>query len=543
MTSENIILSIEVIILLLTIALIVGIAARRLKMPYTVGLVIVGLLVFVVANVFNLLDDYPYLKGVHELLDELIHLDPDVTREIILGLLVPPLIFEAAFHLRSKDLRRDWKIIASFAIPGVVLTTLLVGYGVVIGTGIPFSTAIIFGALISATDPVAVVALFKSLGVPKRLQVLLEGESFFNDGTAIVAFGIALEIAQHQQVTGLSVLLDFFIVAGGGILFGLLLGWFVSKIITRLDDYLIETALTFVLAYGAYFLAESFHVSGVLAVVAAGLVNGNIGPRSMSPTTRIVVANFWEFAAFIANSLIFLLIGLVVDPMLLFQNWKAILVAIVAVLVSRAIVIFGFSAINRTIPKKWQLVLFWGGLRGAISLALALGLGGYPELRAMAYGVALFTLLVQGVTMGSLVNRLKLKKINPDQELYLLRQARMVSTQAAQNRMDELRVDAFISEHTWEMVSHVLQSEFSQLRSIIKKTLEQEPDIAASELDLAWREALQMERLTLNHLFSDGKISEAHYLRFAAKIDAVLDNDTINWDNMIRYHEDLEESF
>jgi CPA1 family monovalent cation:H+ antiporter len=263
----------------------------------------------------------------------------------------------------------------------------------------------------------------------------------------------------------------------------------------------------------------------------------------MSPTTRIVVANFWEFTAFIANSLIFLLIGLVVDPILLFQNWKAILVAILAVLVSRAIVIFGFSAINRTIPKKWQLIIFWGGLRGAISLALALGLGGYPELRAMAYGVALFTLLVQGVTMGSLVNRLKLKTTNPNQELYFLRQARMVSTQAAQNRIDELRVDAFISEHTWEVVSHVLQSELSQLRSTIKKTLEREPEIAAGELDLAWREALQTERLTINHLFSDGKIDESHYERFVTQIDTALDADMIGWDNMIRYHEGLDESF
>jgi CPA1 family monovalent cation:H+ antiporter len=543
MTSEIIILSVEVIILLLTIAAVVGIVARRLRMPYTVGLVVVGLLLFITVNWLNLLADYPYLRGIVDLLDELIHLDPDVTREIILGLLVPPLIFEAAFHLRSKDLRRDWKIIASFAIPGVVITTLLVGYGVVIGIGIPFSTAIIFGALISATDPVAVVALFKKLGVPKRLQVLLEGESLFNDGTAIVAFGIALEIAQHKQVTAISIVLDFLIVAGGGILLGFILGWLVSRILNQLNDYLIETALTFVLAYGAYFLGETFHVSGVLAVVTAGLINGNIGPRSMSPTTRIVVENFWEFAAFMSNSLIFLLIGLVVDPVQLFQSWKAILVAIAAVLVARAIVIFGLSAINRSIPRKWQLVIFWGGLRGAIALSLALGLGGYPELRAMAYGVALFTLLVQGISMGWLVDRLKLKHRNPDQELYFLRQSRMVSTQAAQNRIDELRVEAFISENTWEVVSHVLQSEMSQLRTTIKKMLQQKPEIAADELDLAWREALQTERLTINNLFSNGKISEQNFIKIASQIDTALDTDMLEWEDLIKYHEGLQESF
>jgi CPA1 family monovalent cation:H+ antiporter len=542
MTSQDIILTIELIVILLSIAAIVGIIARRLRMPYTVGLVLVGFFLFVVINWSQSFSEYGFIVGVVDILDEFIHLDPDVTREIILGLLVPPLIFEAAFNLRVRDLLKDWKLITTFAIPGVLITTLLVGFGVYFGVGIPLTAALVFGALIAATDPVAVVALFKSLGVPKRLQVLLEGESLFNDGTAIVIFGIALELAQAKEVTLLSGFLDFLLVAGGGILVGIIVGFIISRILTRLDDYLIETALTFILAYGVYFLAENIHVSGVLAVVAAGLVNGSVGPQSMSPTTRIVVSNFWEFAAFIANSLIFLLIGLVVDPVLLFQNWQAILVAILAVLAARAIVIFGFSSFSRSISFRWKTVLFWGGLRGAISLALALGLGAqYAQLRAMTFGVVIFTLLIQGTTMGGLVKRLKLNENTLGQNIYMIRQARAAATQAAHNRINTLRNEGLISNHTFDLVDPVLRTELFRLRGLIRGVLEKEPEVAADELDMAWREALRSERSTINTLLQSGMISEDNYEKMISQIDLALDKDMINWESAEEYHQDLDD--
>ena len=542
MTSQDIILTIELIVILLTIAAIVGIIARRLRMPYTVGLVLVGFFLFIVINWSQSFSEYGFIVGIVDILDEFIHLDPDVTREIILGLLVPPLIFEAAFNLRIKDLLKDWKLITTFAIPGVLITTLLVGFGVHWGVGIPLTAALVFGALIAATDPVAVVALFKSLGVPKRLQVLLEGESLFNDGTAIVIFGIALELAQAKEVTLLSGILDFLLVAGGGILVGVIIGFFISRILTRLDDYLIETALTFILAYGVYFLAENIHVSGVLAVVAAGLVNGSIGPKSMSPTTRIVVSNFWEFAAFIANSLIFLLIGLVVDPVLLLQNWQAILVAILAVLAARAIVIFGFSSFSRSISFRWKSVLFWGGLRGAISLALALGLGAqYAQLRAMTFGVVIFTLLIQGTTMGGLVKKLKLNQNTLGQNIYMIRQARAAATQAAHNRINALRNEGLISNHTFDLVDPVLRTELFRLRGLIRGVLEKEPDVAAEELDMAWREALRSERSTINTLLQSGMVSEENYEKMISQIDLALDKEMIDWESAEEYHQDLDD--
>ncbi len=312
----------SIILLLLLVALVVSVVAKRFRLPYTVGLVVIGLAL----TFFSTLPDVEILP------------------ELIMGLLVPPLLFEASFHIRLSDLRRDFGLIMLLAIPGVVITTFLVGGAVQQGTGMALPIALVFGALIAATDPVAVVALFKQLGVPKRLQILLEGESLFNDGTAIVMFWLMLGIAQLEGDFVLTdSLFDFVSVAGGGVLIGIILGFFASQAIRRINDPLVETAITTILAFGAYLLAEDVHVSGVLAVVVAGIVSGNVGPRGMSPSTRIVVNNFWEYIAFIANSLIFLLIGLTADLEVLLDNWQAIGVAILATLIARVVSIYGFS--------------------------------------------------------------------------------------------------------------------------------------------------------------------------------------------------------
>ena len=360
--EEQFLLVEEIIIGLLFVAALVGIAAHRLRVPYTVGLVIIGLVLT--------------LRG-----QVVIQISPN----LILALLVPPLIFEAAFHLNINDLRHNLAPILTLAIAGVLLSTAIVGGIIVWGTGLALPVALVFGALVSATDPVSVVALFRTMGVPKRLQVLLEGESLFNDGTAIVVFDLVIIAAmQGMQTFNLtSGVLEFLRVAGGGVLIGLVLGWLVSQTISRIDDYLIETTLTSVLAFGAYLIAEPLlGVSGVLAVVAAGLVNGNIGPRGMSPTTRIVVANFWEYAAFVANSFIFLLIGLRIDLTELYNEWQLVVWAIAAVLVARAVAVYGLSRISGNIPSKWRHILFWGGLERCY---LA-GAGAQPAAHAARIG-------------------------------------------------------------------------------------------------------------------------------------------------------------
>ena len=511
MPGDSIISIEEIIVISLLIASAVAVATRRFRMPYTVGLVLIGL-----ALTFTLPPD----------------LKIDFPPQIILAILVPPLVFEAAFHLRLDHLRRDFGLILLLAVPGVILTTLLVGGMVAWGTGLAVPVAMVFGALISATDPVAVVALFRRLGVPRRLQVILEGESLLNDGTAIVVYSLALSMALNGKFSVSSSVAQFIFVAGGGTLVGVALGMLASLLIHQIDDHLVETTLTTVLAFGAYLLAESFHVSGVLAVVAAGIVNGNVGPRGMSPTTRIVVFNFWEYAAFVANSFIFLLIGITTDLRTLFENWQAIGWAILAVLLARVVAIYGFSLFGREIPARWKHILYWGGLRGSIALALALSLptsgifaAERDRLQAMAFGVALFTLLVQGFSMNWLVKRLKLVQRSEEQDEYERRHARFVAARASYDRLRRMHGQGLLSEHTWQIIAPALERQNAKLVEAVREAAASSPALEAKELTTARREGLRAQRAALTGLLRDGVIAEDIFAEMVGEVDAALAQD------------------
>ena len=499
------------VIELLLIASLVAIAVRRLRVPYTVALVLVGLV-----------------------LTALQPIEFEMTPELVLALLVPPLVFEAAFHLRFSELQRNLPTIALLAVPGVIIGTVIVAALVSLATPLALPAALIFGALISATDPVSVVALFRVLGVPKRLAVLLEGESLLNDGTAIVLFNLVLVSALTGSFSLLGGLVDFVRVAVGGVALGLGLGWLTSRVIARIDDYLIETALTAVLAFGSYLVAERLHFSGVLAVVAAGLMCGNLGPQGMSPTTRIVLFNFWEFVAFLANSLVFLLIGLQIYVPDLIGAWKPIVAAIAAVLLARAIVTYGLSWLaNRfvePIPLRWVHVLNWGGLRGAISLALALSLpaalGADRDLiRLMAFGVVLFTLLVQGTTMKPLLRRLQIVSRDPAQTEYEMRHARLMAYRAAAIHLDKLHRDGFLSEHAWEVLRPELQGQAQALAGATREMLRANPALAEEELEKARRELSSARRSALLGLQRDGIISDDVLEALVRELDPEVEAD------------------
>ena len=498
----------SLIIELLLIVSVVAIVVRRLRIPYTVALVVVGfLLTFQTTFKFEL------------------------TPELILALFVPPLVFEAAFHINLTELRRNLPAIVLLAVPGVIMTTFIVGGILVLGPKLSLPLALVFGALISATDPVAVVALFRTLGVPKRLSVLIEGESLFNDGTAIVLFKVMLAVAITNQFSPFKGLADFIIISVGGIMVGLVLGWLVALVIARVDNYLIETTLTTVLAFGSYLVAEKLGVSGILAVLVAGLVNGNISPQGMSPTSRIVIFNFWEYVAFLANSLIFLLIGLSVNINALLAAWQPILWAILAVFIARAIVVYGLSwLVNRVsepIPLTWQHILNWGDLRGAVSLALVLSLpiplG--PErdmLRVMAFGVVLFTLLVQSTTMAPLIRRLKIITRSEAQVDYELHHARLTALRSADSRLDRLHNDGMLSSHTWEKLKRYITSQASMLAEKVRGMLLADPVLEAEELETGWREMLRAQRSSLFDLRHDGVISDDVFEQLSTDVDIQL---------------------
>ena len=510
------IIEIEVIIILMLMtALLVNIAANKLRIPYTVGLVLVGL-------GLTLIDGIPVIS---------------VSPELILALLVPPLVFEAAYHIDFNDMRRDLKLILVLAIPGVVLTTFLVGGVVSLGAGLAMPVALVFGALVAATDPIAVVALFRSLGVPRRLQLLLESESLLNDGTAIVIFYLMVTIALTGQFNLVTSVLDFLLVAGGGVAVGALLGVISSRLIARIDDHLVETTLTTVLAFGAYLVAEEMlGVSGVLAVVAAGLTTGNITPAGMSATTKIATQNFWEFAAFLANSFAFLLVGLQIDLAVLWENIDVIFWAILAVLVARAVSIYGLSRIGGRISLQWKNVLFWGGLRGAISLALVLSLTPamphYEQLQAMAFGVVLFTLLVQGLTMGPLVKRMGLVVESSGQSEYEVSHARVIAIRAAQARLIEMHANGLMSDFTWQKLQPWLSEQSEELTQKVRHILEQYPGLYEQEMKNVWREAMRAQRSSIKVLSEQNIISEKTYVEIAAEFDAELDESESSWSEL-----------
>lgn len=347
---------------------------------------------------------------------------PHLTKDLLFTVFLPGLLFEAAFHLEWRELRENVISIGSLAVPGVAaatgLTALLLtpairGLGVAPDDA-AWGPALLFGALISATDPIAVVATFRQLGAPRRLTVLVEAESLVNDGTAAVLFTVLLGLAAGVALTTVDVLLRFVLVAAGGIAIGIGLGWLLSQLVRRIDEPVVEIAITTIAAYGSFAVAETLHVSGVLATVAAGVVCGDVAVRSgMSAKSTEATHAFWDFIGFGMNSVVFLLVGFEVSARQLLDWWKPILIAFVAITLARAAIVFLTAGVVRSrterVPRSWLPVLVWGGLRGALSMVLALSLPdsyAYRDLLvAMTFGVVTLTIVVQGLTIAPLVRR------------------------------------------------------------------------------------------------------------------------------------------
>jgi CPA1 family monovalent cation:H+ antiporter len=389
-------------IILFSIASLVAFAIRRTAIPYTVALVVVGL----AAGQLGIVSP------------------PQLTKELLFALFLPGLVFEAAYNIHVTELRSSWRTIVSLAVPGVIISIALVavvmlGAFRIIDPGgtLDWRTCAVFAALVAATDPIAVVALFRQLGVPDRLTTLVEAESLFNDGTSIVVLSLVLAFVTgaSSSVVGLS--LEFVLVIGGGAIIGGALAFGIARLAKHLDQPMLEIQLTTIAAYGSFVIAERLHLSGVIATVMAGLVLGTYGREvTMSESTRQSVDTFWQYIAFALNSIVFLLIGFSVRPAMLIASAAAIAVAFVAVVVSRAGLVFAvMTAASRTrerFGRDWAAVVSWGGLRGALSMVLALALPvDFPNrqmLVDLTFGVVVLSIVVQGTTMNWLIRRLGL---------------------------------------------------------------------------------------------------------------------------------------
>lgn len=390
---------------LLLLACVVAIVSKMVThLPYTIFLTLVGLLIGVLG------------------------IGPEIEKtgfgyHLIFFVFLPPLLFQGAFHMNLNSLLEQFWPIVCLAVPGVIVSTLLVG-GLVgwLGGISSMMVAILFGALISPTDPVSVLSLFKEVGAPKDLKTIVEGESLFNDATGVVLFTILLKALLSGQEFGFGqAAYEFVKVSVGGLLLGAVLGWIVFKIMRYIEDHLLENALCLVLAYGSFWLAEVMHLSGVIGTVMAGLMIGNYGRRlSMSVKTTNTVEIFFESIGFLINSLLFVLIGLELREVPANIMWKTVFVAIAAMLIARAAVSYSFywllNQVGTKRPKRWNHILFWGGLRGSIPIALLLNLPNEgllvtwrPVLLLAGFGCVFFSLVVQGITMKPLMLKLGIK--------------------------------------------------------------------------------------------------------------------------------------
>jgi monovalent cation:H+ antiporter, CPA1 family len=397
------------IVLLLAITLTIALISQRLRLPYTLILVVVGLVL-----------------GFIHILPRL-HLSPDT----VLYIFLPALLFEGAWSVDFAALRADWVPIFVLAVPGLFMSLGIVAVVVHWGVGLAWLLALLVGSMISPTDPVAVIALMRQLGVPDRLRSIVEGESLFNDGMSTTSFTIILEILLdqigHQPAPAVwLIVLQSFWLPAGGIALGALVGFIAVRLSRRIDDFLIETTLTFSVAYGVYVLGEVLDTSGLLAVVTAGLMMGTYGRRvGMSSQVSVMAGHTWEFAGYIANSLLFLLLGIQIGAENFPSELPAIGWTVLGVIVGRVAMIYAFlpaagvvmRRLSRRwgighftpIPRSWNPLLLLSGLRGALSLALVLSLpSAVPQLtllKYVVYGVVLITLIGQGMSLRVVLPR------------------------------------------------------------------------------------------------------------------------------------------
>jgi CPA1 family monovalent cation:H+ antiporter len=382
--------AIRAVVALLSVAALAALVVARLRIPYSVTLVVLGLIAGALLP-----------RGTIQ-----------VTPELVLLVLVPGLVFEAALRLDLEHLRRTFGWIVLLAAPGVVISAVIVAFVLQAAIGLRFELGMVVGAMVAATDPVAVIATFRRLGVPRRLATLVEGESLANDGTALVLFAATVTaISGHASVAETAQEVIVAVVASIGI--GLVAGWLASRLIAMVDDHAIELTLSIAAAYGTYLLADGLGQSGIIATLVAGVVIGTHGRAvGLSPRALEALDVVWELIAFLLTAFAFLLVGLAISVSDLVNGAGAILWGVVGVIVARVVVVYGLvGGIARVIgerahwpkpPIGWLHVMFWAGLRGAVAVAMALSLpADFPQralLQEVTFGVVLFTLFVQGTT-------------------------------------------------------------------------------------------------------------------------------------------------
>ncbi|WP_257299496.1 Na+/H+ antiporter [Haloarchaeobius sp. FL176] len=525
----------------------VGVVVAKVgNFPYTIALLLAGLAASILGVQFGI----------------------ELSHDIILLVLLPPLLFEGAATTDLEQFRRNLPPILALAVPGLIISVLILGVVGEAAFDFPLLIALLFASMILPTDPVSVLALFEELGAPERLATIVEGESLLNDGVGVVVFTALLALVEEAGQSGdiaftsdlvVDVGLEIVVSSVGGTVVGLVAGYLVYRVMINLDEHMTEIVLTAILAYGSFLLAEHYvGVSGVIATVVAGLFIGNKGAEyAMSPQTKISIFNTWETAAFIVNTFIFVAIGTATPVNQLLEHGRLILVAIVLVVVVRAIIVYPITTLlnqfqSNDVSLSYQHVMVWGGLHGSIPIALVLGLpatlpSGTPfpfreELRAMVFGVAAFSLIVQGLSMGRLLNGLGIVTRSPAAELYELLVGRARAVDSALDAAEELESAGELSASTYEEFTTEYEREKADLDTAIRELLDEHPDIRHQEVLAGERRVLQREKSAIMDATRSGVISDDVGDRLMEEVDLKLDR-VNSGETTVREHEEGYEEF
>ena len=508
------------IVLLLLIAAVTTMFSKRVdKLPLTVLLVFVGI------AISHFGQDLPGLALLSEF---------QLTPELVLFVFIPTLIFESAFNLNARQLSSNLWPILTLAIPGLLISTCIIGFIFSVFTEFDLMVGLLLGAILSATDPVAVIAIFKQLGVPERLTILVEGESLFNDATSLVLATILIglltagEFSSGVLVSGTG---EFLFVFAGGVIVGWVLALMTGYMLGQTEsDPGIEITLTTILAYFSFIIAEHvFHVSGIMAVVAAGMTIGSWGKSKISPSTSEFMEHFWEYLAFVANALIFLMVGLQIDLVVLWESVDLIALVVVAMLISRAIVIFTVVPLIGRMPgaepigMPFRSVMYWGGLRGAIALAIVLALPPFDykdTLISLVMGAVLFTLVVQGLSIEKLVKFLGLDALSLPDSLAKLEGDKNARVEGLK-RLNSLVSGGLFSQRIADNLREKSEQSLSELGTEIE-TLNGTMTKEEMAKILAMR-CLAREKSRFYELFSHGLINESAYRELEHTISVQFD--------------------
>ncbi len=513
------------IVELLVVAILVAIVVKYVRLPYTIALVLAGVGV-------GLLPEVPAFP-----------VDPDLW----LLLFLPPLLFEGTINMDLELLRRYATPVGLLASLGTLISVLLLSSAFHLLFGLPLVLATLLRVMLSPTDPVSVLALFKEHGVTRGLQTLVEGESVFNDGVAVVLYIIVLDVLQGQHITVVEGGLEFIKVVAGGALVGLLLGYLTHRLYSVIDDHLIEVGLSLALAYGAYVLAERLEVSGVIAVVVAGLIIGNYGRVfSMSPSTRLSLTHFWEVGAFLINGLLFLLIGLTVERGGLFNFAGQIGLVFLAMLIARGIAVYGIlgtyqGLTRRSLPGGWLHVSNWGGVRGSIPVALALGLPVWvpqlDRLRSITLGAVFLSLLVQGLTIKGLLARLGLVGRSDEQQAFERAQGQAIAARAALGELESLHGRGEISDRLHARLSRYFDEVRRENTSALAHMSEDHDAVRHRQLGRVSAQVFAAQRAALNDAWRRGLLSEEVWQELKREVDArLVEGDEAGWEQV--WHEE-----